>query len=145
MCCFCCKELSYCGGMTNLTDHLMRNHPLKYTTEADKNKVSTAKIDTFVNKIVYLKSHAIKITNLMTEMLVIDLRPAAKVEGVGFGRLINYLEPNYRVPSAMHMAKCVTEKYKAAKIKLIEMLTEPMHIALSTDIWTSIVTQAYCT
>ena len=139
------KELSYCAGMKNLSDHLMRIHPLKYTAEADKNKVSTVKIDTFVNKIVYSKSHAKKITYLMAEMLVLDLRPAATVEGVGFMRLINYLEPNYRVPSAMHMAKCVTEKYEAAKIKLTEMLTEPMHIALSTDIWTSIATQAYIT
>ena len=123
----------------------MRIHPLKYTVEADKNKVSTAKIDTFVNKIVYSKSRAKKITNLMAEMLALDLRPAATVKGVGFRRLINYLELNYRVPSAMHMAKCVTEKYEAAKIKLTEMLTEPMHIALSTDIWTSIATQAYIT
>ena len=45
----------------------------------------------------------------------------------------------------MHMAKCVTEKYEAAKIKLTEMLTEPMHIDLSTDILTSIATQAYIT
>ena len=45
----------------------------------------------------------------------------------------------------MHMAKCVTEKYEAAKIKLTEMLKDPTHIALSTDIWTSIATQAYIT
>ena len=91
LCGLCRKELSYCGGMTNLSDHLMRIHPLKYTTEADKNKVSTAKIDTFVNKIIYSKSHAKKINNLMAEMLVLDLRPAATVEGVGFRRLINYV------------------------------------------------------
>ena len=106
----------------------MRIHPLQYTAEADKNKVSTAKIDTFVNKTVCLESHAKRIINLMAEMLVLDLRPAATVKRVGFRRLINYLEPNYRVPSAMHMAKCVTEKYEAPKIKLTEMLTKPMHI-----------------
>ena len=94
MCCHCCKELSYCGGMTNLSDHLMRIHPFKYITKADKNKVSTAKINTFVNKVVYSKSHAKKITNLMAEMLVLNLRPAATVEGVCFRRLINYLEPD---------------------------------------------------
>ena len=49
-CCHYRKKLSYCGGTTNLRDHLMRIHPLKYTAEADKNKVSIAKIDTFVNK-----------------------------------------------------------------------------------------------
>jgi len=33
--------------------------------------------------------HAKKITSLMVEMLVLDLRPTAKVEGVGLKRLIN--------------------------------------------------------
>ena len=145
ICCHCRKELSYCGGTTNLRDHLIRIHPLKYTADVDKSKVSTAKIDTFVSKTICSESHAKKITNLMAEMLVLDLRPAATVEGVGFKRLINYLEPNYRVPSAMHMAKCVTEKYEAAKNTLIGMLKEPTHVALSTDIWTSIATQAYIT
>ena len=45
----------------------------------------------------------------------------------------------------MHMAKCVTEKYEVAKSTLAEMLKEPTNIALSTDIWTSIATQAYIT
>ena len=118
---------------------------MKYTTEADKNKVSSAKIDTYINKTVCSESHAKKIINLMAEVLILDLRPAATVEGVGFRRLINYLEPNYRVSSAMHMVKCVTEKYEAAKTTLIEMLKEPTNIALSTDIWTSIATQVYIT
>ena len=43
----------------------------------------------------------------------------------------------------MHMAKCVTEKYEAAKSALTEMLKEPTHIALSTNIWT--VLQPKCT
>ena len=102
----------------------------------DKSKVGTAKIDAFVSKTICSESHAKK-------MLVLDLRPAATVEGVGLKRLMNYLEPNYRVLSAMHMAKCMTEKYEAAKNTLIGMLKEPTHVALSTDIWTSIATRAY--
>lgn len=65
--------------------------------------MSAPKIDTFVNNTVYTESHAKKVTNLMAEMLVLDLWPAATIEGAGFRRLINYLEPNYRVPSTMHM------------------------------------------
>ena len=108
----------YCGGTTNLREHLMRIHPLKYTSEANKSKVSnTAKVDTFVNKTICSESHAKRITNLMAEILALDLRPAATVEGVRFRRLINYLQPNYRVPSDMHMVKCATEKYEAARQK----------------------------
>ena len=43
----------------------------------------------------------------------------------------------------MRMTKCVTEKYEAAKSVLTEMLKEPTHIALSTDIWTNIATLHY--
>ena len=118
---------------------------MKYTADLGKNKVSTAKIDTFVSKTICSESHAKKITNLMAEILVLDLRPAVTVEGVRFKQLIDYLEPNYRFPSAMHMAKCVTEKYEAAKNVLIEMLKEPTRVALSTNIWTSIATQAHIT
>ena len=145
VCCYCQKELGFCGGTTNLRDHLTRIHPLKYATEAEKNKVGTSKIDTFVSKTVCSEGYARKITSLLVEMLVLDLRPAATVEGVGFKRLVNYFDPNYRVPSAMHMAKCFTEKYETAKSTLTEMHKEPQHIALTTDIWTSIATQAYIT
>jgi len=70
----------------------------------------------------------------MVEMLVLDLRPTAIVEGVGFKRLINYLELDYKVPSATHMAKCFTDKYETAKSRLTEVLKDSQHIALSTDI-----------
>ena len=81
----------------------------------------------------------------MAEMLALDLQPAAMVEDFGFRRLIYYLEPNYRVLFAMHMAKCVTKQYKAGKINFTKIPTETMHIALSTNIWTSIAIQAYIT
>jgi len=83
ICCHCRKELLYCGGTTNLRDHLIRIRPLKCTADMDKNKMSTAKIDTFVSKAICSESHAKKITNLLRKMLVLDLRPAATVEGVG--------------------------------------------------------------
>ena len=92
----------------------MRIYPLKYTSEADKSKVSTAKIDTLVNKTVCSESHAKKITDLTAEMLVLDLRLTATVEGIGFRSLINYLEPNYRAPSVMHMAKMCYRKVQSS-------------------------------
>jgi len=78
-------------------------------------------------------------------MLVIDLRPAATVEGVEFKQLIHYFEPDYKVPSATHMVECLTDMYETAKGRLTEVLKNSQHIALSTDIWTSTATQAYIT
>ena len=53
-------------------------------------------------------------------MIALDLRPAAMVEGTGFRHLINYLEPSYRVPSALHITACLQEKYLQTKTVLID-------------------------
>jgi len=86
-----------------------------------------------------------KIMNLLVEIIVLDLRPAAMVEGKGFRALINYVNPNNRVLSAMHITSCLQEKYLQAKSILMQMLKNPSHIVLTTDIWMSVATQAYIT
>ena len=135
ICCHCKKELAYCGATTNLRDHLSRIHPSKYCE-----KKATTKIDSFVTKTTCSEGHAKKIISLLVEMIVLDLRPAAMVEGRGFRALMNYVEPNYRVPSAMHITSCLEEKYLQAKSILMQMLRDPSHITLTTDIWTSVAT-----
>ena len=45
----------------------------------------------------------------MVEMVTLDLQPAATVERTEFRQLINYLEPNYRIPSAVHIMNCLQE------------------------------------
>ena len=56
-------------------------------------KSPKAKIDAYTTKTVCSEGHAKKITNLIMEMIVLDLRPTAMVEGTGFIWLINYIEP----------------------------------------------------
>ena len=92
ICCHCNKELAYCGGATKLRDRLNRVHPSKYSPDSitPTEKKAAPKIKSFVKRTVCSEGHAKKITNLMVEMMTLDLRPAAMVEGVGFKLLINY-------------------------------------------------------
>ena len=122
-------------------------HPSKYSPDSTTlaEKKAAPKIQSFVNRTVCSEYHAKKITNFIVEMVTLDLQPAAMVEGIGFKRLINYLEPNYGVPSAVHITSCLQEHYAKAKTMVICMLEELMHIALTTDIWTSVATQSYIT
>ena len=57
-------------------------------------------------------------------MIAKDLRPAAIVEGVGFKRLLSFLEPGYVVPSSVHLMDVVHRKYTMAKEKLKRILAE---------------------
>ena len=49
-CTICCKILVYCGGTTNLRDHLTSKHLLHYEYEKSDNKTQAkqGKIDSFV-------------------------------------------------------------------------------------------------
>lgn len=81
----------------------------------------------------------------MVEMVTLDLRPVAMMEGTGFKQLINYLELNYQGSSTVHITNRLQEHYMKAKTIIHVMLEEPMHSAITTDIWTSMATQLYIT
>ena len=143
-CKHCDRELSFCGGTTNLRDHLLRNHGKQYHSKKDDDVDKRhGKIDEFVLKTTCSTTRARKITQLLVDMVAIDARPIAIVEGTGFKRLVNYLEPGYKVPSAVHIASCLHERYSQVKGVIIKHLQNVSHIALTSDIWTSLATQSY--
>ena len=80
-------------------------HSSKYLPSEKKEMVksSKTKIDAFITKTIYSEGHAKKISNLIAEMIVLDLRLAAMVEGTEFIHFLNYIEPRYRVPSAINI------------------------------------------
>ena len=52
------------------------------------------------------------------DMVAQDLRPAVMVEGDGFQALMKYVEPGYKVPSAIHIAKVVHQKHETGNQSL---------------------------
>lgn len=141
-CKHCDRELSFCGGTTNLRDHLLQNHTKEYQAKKDSDE-SKRKIDKFVLKTTCSSARARKITQLLVDMVAMDARPTATVEGTGFKRLLNYLEPGYKVPSAVHITSCLHERYSQVKGVVMEYLQSASYIALTSDVWTSLATQSY--
>ena len=62
--------------------------------------------------------HAGQITNLIAQFIARDIRPVRIVEGEGFQHLLQFIEPNYCVPSRPYI-RCILKQ-----------------IAFMTDIWT---------
>ena len=60
-------------------------------------------------------NRAAKVTKLVCEMVARDLRPVSIVEGNGFRQLINYLEPDYQVPSHMHISTVCHRMYQVER------------------------------
>ncbi|KAI5313974.1 hypothetical protein L3X38_043150 [Prunus dulcis] len=71
------------------------------------------------------------------EMVVMDEMPFSVVEGKGFRRFCNSLNPNFQVPSRRTLVRRFMAMYDAMKQKLKEELA-PHRVCLTTDTWTSV-------
>ena len=134
-CTLCEKVLAYHGGTSNLRDHLLRSHPREYHHE-DKQQST---LDSIVKKCSDARAKVI--SELLVDLVALDVRPVRFVEGEGFRRLLRFIEPGYRIPSRKHILQT---KYLKGKQLLKEKLRrEVSALALTTDIWTSSANDVY--
>ena len=145
VCSICDKELSYSGGTTNLRDHLEEKHSVKYSTTSKPTTLCTT-MDDFVKRMKCSEACAKNITDRVSQMIVQDLRPIRIVECEGFRTLLSYLEPGYTLPSRKNFVSNINHKFETCKDKLKTHLeAEAPCVSITTDIWTSMATEAYMT
>ncbi|KAJ8373966.1 hypothetical protein SKAU_G00045460 [Synaphobranchus kaupii] len=89
-----------------------------------------------------------KITKLIAEMLALDLQPSALVENVGLNRLLEYLQPQYSLPSSSYFTStAIPEMYKRVKEVVFTHLKEAEGgiVHFTASIWVSSQTREYLT
>lgn len=89
-----------------------------------------------------------KITKLVAEMLALDLQPSAVVENIGLNRLLEYLQPQYSLPSSSYFTStAIPEMYESVKDVVLTHLKEAESgiIHFTTSIWVSSQTREYLT
>ncbi|XP_016402698.1 zinc finger BED domain-containing protein 4-like, partial [Sinocyclocheilus rhinocerous] len=87
-----------------------------------------------------------KITKLIAEMLALDLQPSNVVENVGLNRLLEYLQPQYSLPSSSYFTStAIPEMYGSVKEVVLTHLKEAEGgiIHFTTSVWVSSQTQEY--
>ena len=103
-----------------------------------------SRLDAFIRKAVS-PQQSNKITSLILNVIVGDLRPINLIEGKHFQALIKYLAPGYTLPSRQTFTRKIEKKEKACKEKIKTKLAAQKHLAITTDIWTSLRMQSYIT
>ncbi|XP_074367181.1 zinc finger BED domain-containing protein DAYSLEEPER-like [Apium graveolens] len=86
-----------------------------------------------------LKSHTFnfeKCRKALAEMVIIDEYPFRMVEGQGFVKYTNCLEPRFVLPSRWTVARDCIKVYKEEKKKLKSVI-KGKRISMTTDCWTS--------
>ncbi|XP_033965552.1 E3 SUMO-protein ligase ZBED1-like [Pseudochaenichthys georgianus] len=78
-------------------------------------------------------------------MITKDMLPLSFVEGEGFRELMNFVEPEYRVPTRKTIVSRVELKYEEGVKKLKMDISQSEKVAITTDSWTALTTESYTT
>ena len=143
-CKLCANELSVRGGVTSsMHGHLNSKHP--GVVESSKAHASSApSITGFLqhrNSCPDSKQEQISVA--LAKLIAENTLPISIVDCDSLRQLFHLLEPQYKVPCRQTM----TSRLDAMKVKMSSDLTERLqnvpHIAVTTDIWTSVANEAY--
>nr|XP_054590206.1 E3 SUMO-protein ligase ZBED1-like [Nothobranchius furzeri] len=145
VCKHCKVELAYHNSTSSMLQHLLRKHPTEgMSGRAETSKTSQPVLDRFLLKApACTPAQAAVLTDHILNMLVTDMRPLSMVEDADFKAMIAAFQPNYALLSRTFFTKRLEEKYEDIKNKMKKALQETDTIALTTDIWTSVATEAY--
>ena len=73
------------------------------------------------------------------------MRPITIVHDEGLKELLAFLEPIYRPPLTIHVSAWIQKDYEDGKAAVKQQLHGNTSVALTTNIWTSRVTQSFAT
>nr|XP_039319042.1 zinc finger BED domain-containing protein 4 [Saimiri boliviensis boliviensis] len=98
----------------------------------------------------FYDSHPVakKITSLIAEMIALDLQPYSFVDSVGFNRLLEYLKPQYSLPSPSYFSRtAIPGMYDNVKQIIMSHLKEAESgvVHFTSGIWMSNQTREYLT
>ncbi|KAK0138793.1 Zinc finger BED domain-containing protein 1 [Merluccius polli] len=100
---------------------------------------SQKSMDSFVRPV----QEATIFTESILNMIVTAMRPLSMVEDKGFRDMISTFNSKYNLPSRTYFTQLMEKKHQEIKEKLKVVLKETECVALTTDIWTSVATEAY--
>ena len=86
-----------------------------------------------------------KLDDALVEMVARDMQPSTIVEDKGFNKFVHLLSPKYQLPSRRSLMRKMPAKYDVVRQEVKDELNHASAVCLTTDIWTSRISQSYMT
>ena len=86
-----------------------------------------------------------KLDDALVEMVARDMQPSTIVEDKGFNKFVHLLDPKYQLPSRRSLMRKMPAKYDVVRQEVKDELNHASAVCLTTDIWTSRISQSYMT
>ncbi len=143
LCKLCNVKLAYNNSTGAMRNHIQYRHVGVSLEASQSQQMSITSFTTTHCRCDFIRTE--KITELISEMISKDLMPLSFVEGEGFRKLMDFVEPEYRVPGR----KMITSRLELAHQNMLANMKKTMkktdYVAITTDCWTSLKTEAYMT
>ena len=136
-----------------MIDHLQKKHPVEYKDYEERKKVKELKEQKDRHprgqptieetrarvKVWDINNPKAECIHLkIAEMMALDYQPLSVVSDVGFTRLLQTIEPRYKVPSRKYFTDNVLPKIKEnIDTKLAQLLKGVEFLSLTTNIWST--------
>ena len=150
VCRICNLKLAYNHSTSSMRNHLRFKHVGLGTLGEASGQTVTTKQTAISSFTVPLgrRCDAVRskrITDLITNMITKDMLPLSFVEGEGFRKLMECVEPEYKVPSRKTVTARVESTYDTMASNLKSQLMRAEAVAITTDGWTALTTESYMT
>lgn len=160
ICKICHREVATTdSNTTNLFYHLKTRHAEQYndslkmqqSTKANVKAVEKKSTQASIKESMFKGTpydkdsrRHIEITDAISAYICVDMVPVYSVEKKGFRALVKTLDPRYKIPDRKHFSDVqLPRKYEECRAKVKEELEHVKYYALTTDLWSSRVTQPY--
>ena len=158
--CQICNENVLRGGKTiktfgtsNLIDHLRKKHPTdfrdyeekkvqeltaKQPKEHGKKQLTLIETEAKVQPWDINDARAVRVHKKIAEMMALDFQPFSIVSDVGFIRLLNTLEPRYKLPSRHYFTEnIIPEMKQSIDLQIAELIKKVRYFSFTMDIWST--------
>ena len=119
-----------------MLNHLKGIHPTIHIAASDP--CDQPSISSFVTKKSCSKDRSTHITELIAEMVAVDMLPIRFVEGRGFTKLLSCIEPSYKIPCRKTISTYIDSLYDNETVALHNELQKAQSVSICTDGWTSV-------
>ena len=98
-----------------------------------------------VRNILLQLSDRKSLDDAVVEMVARDMQPSTIVEDKGFNKFVHLSDPKYQLPSRRSLMRKIPAKYDVVRQEIKDELNHASAVCLTTDIWTSRISQSYMT